>query len=155
MITRIAAEKDITRIGELLLYVHSVHSSKRPDIFRRGSRKYTDEELSALLRDESYRIFVADEDGEVAGYIFTIIEETKDSGSLNDRKNLYIDDLCVDTAYQKRGVGTLLLNRARSEAKSLGCQSITLNVWELNDGARIFYEKAGFSVMKTVLEEII
>lgn len=155
MITRIAEEKDIPEIARLLLHVHGVHSEKRPDIFKRGSRKYTDEELKELLNDGLYRIFVAEDSGDIAGYIFCILEVTENDKSLADRKNLYIDDLCVDPSYQRQGVGTLLLEKARVCAREEKCNSVTLNVWELNEGAMKFYEKAGFKVMKTVLEEIL
>ena len=42
---RKAEEKDIPRITDLLFQVHKVHSDKRPDLFRRGSKKYDENEL--------------------------------------------------------------------------------------------------------------
>ena len=155
MITRSVNEKDIPEVARLLMHVHGVHSEKRPDIFKRGSRKYTDKELKELFKNDLYRIFVAEDGGKIAGYIFCILEVTENDKSLADRKNLYIDDLCVDPSYQRRGVGTLLLERARACAREEKCNSVTLNVWQLNEGAMKFYEKAGFKVMKTVLEEIL
>ena len=49
---RRAQEKDIPRIGALLEQVNLVHHLGRPDLFRMG-KKYTDEELGEILRDES------------------------------------------------------------------------------------------------------
>ena len=48
MIIRRARENDIPRITDLLLQVHKVHSDKRPDIFKRGSKKYNEEELAEI-----------------------------------------------------------------------------------------------------------
>ena len=51
MKVRRAEERDIPRIAELLLQVAKVHADGRPDLFKAGQRKYTDEELKAILRD--------------------------------------------------------------------------------------------------------
>ena len=37
-----AEEKDIPTINKLLYEVHKVHSDARPDIFKKGEKKYTD-----------------------------------------------------------------------------------------------------------------
>jgi len=44
---RHAAENDIPGISRLLYQVHKVHSDVRPDLFRPGGKKYTDDELKA------------------------------------------------------------------------------------------------------------
>ena len=68
MTIRRAEEKDIPRLGELLLQVCRVHHQGRPDLFRTGGRKYDDGELRQLLRDEDRPILVAeDERGWAAG----------------------------------------------------------------------------------------
>ena len=55
MNVRRAEERDIPRIGELLLQVAELHAKARPDLFRAGQRKYTDEEFKAILRDPAPR----------------------------------------------------------------------------------------------------
>lgn len=55
MNVRRAEERDIPRIGELLLQVAELHAKGRPDLFRVGQRKYTDEDLKAILRDPAPR----------------------------------------------------------------------------------------------------
>ena len=52
MIIRRAQNNDIEGIGKLLLQVHRVHSSGRPDIFRVGSRKYNDSELELIIKND-------------------------------------------------------------------------------------------------------
>ncbi len=146
---------DIPKIGELLLQVHAVHSKERPDIFRVGSRKYTDEELSEIIKDDSRPIYVADENGEVLGYAFCVLEEIKNDRSLADRKNLYIDDLCVDEKRRGTHIGESLYKYVLSEAKRLECYHITLNVWSLNSGAVSFYQKMGLSPMKVTMEKLL
>ena len=152
---RRAEARDIPYIAKLLHQVHDVHSAHRPDIFNRGNRKYNDEEIGALIADDTKPIYVADEDGAVLGYAFCIIEEVKDIPALVDMKSLYIDDLCVDEEHRGKHIGTALYEFVLSEAKRLGCYHVTLNVWNFNDAAMRFYEKCGLKPLKTVMEKIV
>ena len=45
MIIRFAEEKDIEQINKLLVQVNSIHHRGRPDLFKSGKKKYTDEEI--------------------------------------------------------------------------------------------------------------
>ncbi len=152
---RRAEVRDIPKIGELLLQVHLVHSKERPDIFKSGSRKYTDEELALIIADGERPIYVAEADGEVLGYAFCVLEEVKDDRSLSDRKSLYIDDICVDERKRGKHIGQALYHHVTEEAKRLGCYHITLNVWSLNPSALRFYEKMGLVPLKLTMEKIL
>ena len=46
---RPAGERDLSRVGELLLQVNEVHHTIRPDLFKTQSRKYNDAELRAVF----------------------------------------------------------------------------------------------------------
>lgn len=54
-----AEEKDIPTINKLLYEVHKVHSDARPDIFKKGAKKYTDEELKRIIKNDDSPVFVA------------------------------------------------------------------------------------------------
>ena len=70
-------------------------------------------------------------------------------------KTLYIDDLCVDEATRGRGVGRSLFDHVLAYAREAGCHDVTLNVWELNPGARAFYERMGMRPLKTCMETLL
>ena len=59
MTIRRANEKDIPRIIDLLGQVLQIHAEIRPDIFIPGTTKYTDAELSEMLKDDLKPIYVA------------------------------------------------------------------------------------------------
>ena len=59
MIIRKAEEKDIPRILKLLEQVLQIHADIRPDIFIPGTTKYTIDELTELLKNICYNIFLA------------------------------------------------------------------------------------------------
>ena len=150
---RKAGKNDIKRIIELLHQVNMVHHVIRPDLFKPHTTKYSEQELEAMLGDESKPIFVFD-DGEVEGYAFWQVSEVKDNQLLVDNKSLYVDDICVDENARGKHVGKALYEHVRDYAKSIGCHHITLNVWEGNDAAISFYRNMGMQVQKTTMELI-
>ncbi len=150
---RRACNGDIPRIAELLYEVNEVHHRGRPDLFRHGQRKYTDDELSSILSDEKAPVFVADDGEVVLGYSFCVIEEH--GGNMTDIKTLYIDDICVDENARRRGVGTALFRHVTEFARAEECYNVTLNVWRCNPGAEAFYRSLGMGPMKTCLEKIV
>lgn len=153
---RRAETKDIPRLIDLLYQVHRVHAEGRPDIFRLGNKKYTEDELKTILASETTPVYVAeDENAFVCGYAFCILQEVKNDPSLMDMKTLYIDDLCVDEAIRGKHIGSSLYEHVLAEAKRFGCYHVTLNVWCLNDSAMRFYEKCGLSPLKITMEQIL
>ena len=180
MIIRRAKEKDIPEVLRLLSQVLEIHASIRPDIFISGTTKYSAEELAEMFRDEKRPVYVALEEetegddtqdtkatlgspisgsstlgSPILGYCFCEFEEAPDSVNIVPFTSIYIDDLCVDAGARGSHVGRSLFEYVKAEAKKLGCYEITLNVWEGNDTARIFYEKMGMHPKKTTMEYIL
>lgn len=152
MTIRFACERDIPQMLDLLHQVELVHHEIRPDLFRNGGEKYDDAALKEILADPLRPILAAEEDGRMVGYTFCEIQTVRDNPVLRDRKELYIDDLCVDASVRGKGVSRALFDRAKEYARVLGCDAVTLNVWEGNDRARHFYEKCGLTPRKTYME---
>ena len=136
----------------LLYQVGDVHHRIRPDIFRSGAIKYTDSDLEHILSDENLPIFVAVEGETVLGYCFCQMEAYAGSTVLTDRKEVYIDDLCVEENCRGQGIAKALYEYTCAWAKDLGCAFVTLNVWCGNDGAMKFYEKMGLTPRKVFME---
>ena len=149
---RKADRRDIPGMIELLKQVGQVHHEIRPDIFRPGAQKYDEAALEEILADSMRPIFVAVEGSFVLGYCFCIHKNTQGDPVLTDRKELYIDDLCVDEGRRGQGIAKALYAHTVEYAKSCGCHNLTLNVWAGNDNARRFYELAGMTPRKTYME---
>ena len=152
---RRARKEDIKRIIELLHQVNMVHHVLRPDLCKPHTTKYNEQELEGLLGDDSKPIFVCDDEGMVWGYAFCQVSEVKNHLLLQDIKMLYIDDICVDEVARGRHVGKSLYEHVVSYARSIGCNHITLNVWEGNTPALRFYQSMGMQVQKTTMEVIL
>ena len=157
MIIRRAMVKDMEGINALLRQVLYVHHVDRPDIFKAEGKKYRDEELTAIILDDTTPLFVAVDETtqKVLGHCFCIINEVKRHSSLVDSKTLYIDDLCIDESSRGQHIGKALYDFAVGYAKEIGCYNLTLNVWAKNTGALKFYESMGLSIQKYGMELIL
>ena len=149
---RKAEHRDIPGMIELLKQVGQVHHLGRPDLFRAGAQKYSEADLEILLEDENRPIFIAQEDGQVLGYGFCILKVTKNDPVLSDQTTLYIDDLCVDENCRGKHIGKAIYHHIVNYAKTLGCDSVTLNVWAFNESAKGFYESLGMKPQKIGME---
>ena len=152
MMIRKAEKKDIERLLELLSQVLEIHAAIRPDIFVPGTTKYSSGDLEAILENEKTPVFVAEEDGEVAGYAFCAIREPSGNANLVPHRTLFVDDLCVDEKKRGSGIGESLFRFVKEEAKKLGCDVVALAVWEGNGPARRFYDRMGMTPRETFME---
>ena len=158
---RKAEKKDLQGIMNLLHQVNMVHHVIRPDLFKPNTTKYNEQELENLLVDENKPVFVfVNEQGEqgagmVVGHAFCVVSEVKDDKLLQNIKTLYIDDICVDEKARGQHVGKALYEYVRKYAVSIGCNNITLNVWEGNNPALSFYRNMGMKVQKTTMEVVL
>lgn len=155
ILVRRARATDLQTVNKLLYQVEDLHRVGRPDLFKPGEKKYTDEQLLEIFQNPATPVFVAVEEEQVLGYVFCIIQETKGSKCIFDHKTLYIDDLCVDESARGKGVGKILYDYAVDYARGIGCHNVTLHVWEKNPGARTFYEKMGMGVQQTTMEVLL
>ena len=156
MLIRRAKETDLEGINNLLYQVLMIHHQGRPDLFKAGNKKYTDEELKAIIHNDKTPIFVSvDNTDNVQGYAFCIFQQHQNHNILTDIKTLYIDDLCVDESLRGKHIGTQLYEYVRNFAKEQHCYNITLNVWNCNESAKKFYETCGLLPQKIGMEEIL
>lgn len=152
---RRAEDKDIPEIEKLLKQVLMVHQKTRPDIFKKDSSKYTEEELTEIIADEDRPVFCyTDENDHVLGYAFCVYEK-HDSHVETGFDALYIDDICVDEEHRGMHIGESLYRYVTDYAKEKNIYHITLNVWECNPMAKAFYEKMGLKPYKTAMEMIL
>ena len=156
MLIRRAEQKDMPGINNLLRQVLMVHHNGRPDLFKANAKKYTDEQLAELIKDDKKPIFVCvDKEETVFGYAFCVWQQHVNNEILTDIKTLYIDDLCVDEARRGQHIGKSLYEYVLAYAKENDFYNVTLNVWSLNESAMKFYEACGLVPQKIGMEHIL
>ena len=151
---RYADHGDEGKIAELLVAIHTQHAKGRPDLFGKGHAKYDADAVRGMFHDPTSPMLVAATDDGVLGYVICKLIKNHNPAQ-GDYTTLYIDDLNVDAAARRMGVGRALMDACRKLAKEENCFNITLNVWAFNEGAIAFYENCGFSVQRMILEEIL
>lgn len=153
---RRAEQRDIPAIMRLLLQVDMVHHLGRPDIFRGPATKYSAEELTGILADDSAPVFVCVGGDDVPlGHAFCVHRQVTDHPVLTDIRTLYIDDICVDSSARGRGIGRALYEHTVAYARERGFYNINLNVWSCNSSAMRFYEAMGLVPQKVCMEQIL
>lgn len=152
---RKAEKKDAERLVELLHTIAELHHKGRPDFYLGGS-KYTVKDIEKKLCDKEQLILVAvNEEDFVAGYTMSKIYDVKQEGVLAPMKKMYIDDVCVDSAFRGCGVGKKLMDATKQAAIDAKCHVADLNVWAFNEGAVEFYKSCGMKVQRIYMEYVL
>ena len=152
VIIRFATVEDIPQLIGLLRQVEGVHHDIRPDLFRDGGEKYEPETLKVLLADKTRPVLAAEEAEKVLGYAFCVVEETKNDPARLDRRELYLDDLCVDASVRGKGVAKRLWQGNGRPGKTARLRCRDPERLGGQRPARKFYENCGLTVRKTFLE---
>ena len=93
------------------------------------------------IRSKSNIFFVMEDDNKVVGFI---------DGNVPDdewwykEKVAYINHLCVDFSYRKKGIATELMAEFEKVAKELDAKNLRLLAFPNNKPAVTFYKKNGF-----------
>lgn len=97
--------------------------------------------LARVADDESYAAYVAEVDGEVAGFLGL------QRGWLyeQDRPYARMLTLVVDARVRRRGVGAALVEFAEQWARERGAYTLMLTTSVRRAEAHLFYESMGFS----------
>lgn len=88
---------------------------------------------------------VAEEGGEVVGYVIGELREIMFSGVSHRFKVGHILNIAVDGGWRGRGVGTRLMGEIEDRFRGMGASQATLEVRESNSTARTFYRNRGFA----------
>jgi phosphonatase-like hydrolase len=113
--------------------------------------------LEALFRrcaELGGRLFVAESEGRVAGYVSVLGAYRSDAPSDDPSPFGYVDDLVVLSAERGRGLGRALLRRAERYAADSGRSSVRLRV-KGGNRARSFYQREGYTEYELELEKRI
>lgn len=162
VIVRPARPQDCADIARLFLiasdglaeYIWSRIAPEGVPLLEVGRRRYARENEAFSYRN----CLVAEEAGRVVamlhGYAMPPREEAAGAddpdpvlqpyAELEDPGSLYIAGLAVDPEWRGRGLGRLLMARARERAEALGLPRISLICFERNEAALQLYRRLGF-----------
>jgi ribosomal protein S18 acetylase RimI-like enzyme len=107
------------------------------------SVEQTKKQLQKILHLPGNKIFVAEEDEKVVGYIHIADYESTYAESLKN-----IMGLAINPTYQNKGIGKRLLLKAEEYAKETGSTGIRLVSGSNRSGAHIFYQRCDYTLRK-------
>ena len=92
---------------------------------------------------DSRRIYVADEDGAVRGFISA--ERWSPPPIYREVSEVYIDELYVHPDHRRRGLGRALVSEVTSWAREVGAHRVRAGTLAANSEGRAFWERVGAS----------
>ena len=155
IVIRRARPGDHLLIRELQQEVAALHYEGRPDLFQKEGRFYSEEAFSRLLADPDEWIWIAEADGKAVGYAFALVQRARNNATFRDFNRFYIDDVCVSSACQRQGIGRMLMEECKRQARLSHCHTIDLGVWSFNRNAIAFYEGCGLKEREKRMELIL
>ncbi len=132
---RAAVEPDITRILEL----YEELTGERHDLTRHETGPVF-AEISAM---PGHELLVAEEDGVVVGTMVLLIVPNFSHGAL---PWAIVENMVVDPAHRRRGIGRLLTEYAIARAREAGCYKVQLLSNVKRGESHRFYKALGFKM---------
>lgn len=138
---------DLDAADALIDEIHAVHCAARPDFFQpvagpMRSRSY----WQTLLDDPCVGLFLALEGGVPVGLIHLVLRDTQQP-MLTPRRYVIVDTVVVGSAFQRRGIGRMLMRQTEEWAIEHNADNIELNVFDFNHPAIQLYEELGFELL--------
>jgi GNAT superfamily N-acetyltransferase len=150
---RAAQPDDYDALCALWRVMDELHARIQPAYFRRptgSARRRAEVERILASGDETLRVAVADGD-DVVGLVHAIVYDTPPVPAMTPCRRVHVDSLVVAPAWQRHGVGRLLVDDVEAWARARAAAELVLTVWAGNEGAASFYGALGFAPVNTVL----
>jgi diamine N-acetyltransferase len=100
--------------------------------------------VNAAVAGPNSTIFVAEIEGRTIGTTRLLLRHQQPTPIRRERKYIEIDNMAVEPAFRRRGVGRALVDAAIAWASGRGVDTIELNVCEFNRSGAAFYRSMGF-----------
>lgn len=105
-------------------------------------KAYNFKQLEQEVANPSSQFFFVSVNEEVAGYLKVNTDDAQTESMGSDF--LEVERIYIKKAFQKHGLGKLLMDKAVEIAIEQQKKNIWLGVWENNENALAFYQKKGF-----------
>lgn len=143
---RPAVAADLAGLHGPLRQTGALHATAEPGVFREAEPPLSADRFARLLADPECTVLVAEQRGAIVGVLIMSLRRTRDVPILVPRVTAHVNDLIVDEAHRRAGIGTALMEAARLWARAHGATDMHLNVWEFDREALRFYESLGYRV---------
>lgn len=143
MIIRPAQEADVDAIGQLwlgLVMFHRQIDDEMPLAADDGAARYA-ERIRYGLSDSYYQVYVAEQAGELLGYVYGVVMDLLPEMFVAERAGM-IGDIFVKPEHRSKGVGRALMQVMKDWFKLRGVSHYELTVAVANEGGVRFWTDA-------------
>jgi GNAT superfamily N-acetyltransferase len=143
---RRATAADAELVSVLNADVQVLHATALPWRFKQpGPTTFQPSEAASLIARPGHLVFIAEADGEPAGYAYAEVIRRPESAFHHAHESIYLHHISVRPGLRRRGIGAALLKAVRSAGKELGVDLLTADVWSFNEDARAFFRRHGLT----------
>ncbi len=133
---------DVERLQALQFQINAFHKKHLPDDFLSPEEIAKNINLNEFIDSQNYIVLVVEHDNDVAGFVMGNVWERK-SWVLQRRQIASLQQIAVDTAHQRKGLGKMLVEAFEHEAKQKGSEELWLEVYAFNEDAIELYKRQG------------
>ncbi len=153
MMIRKLAAADYPAALELFCSLDQLHVEARPDWFREreNAEIFPQAAFDAGVEDPECLFVGAFSDEKLIGLVRATL--WKESGMIQDLRNVCLDNIYVLPDYRHRGIATKLYASVEEWAVAQQAQRIELHVWDFNKDALAAYTTWNFHPQRYVLEK--
>lgn len=148
---RRATVADAFTLAGLNEHVHESHLRAEPTLYRATDPAELATWFATRLSDPDVVVFLAGAEQPI-GFAVVVHMRAPQTPFSPPRERLLLDQIAVAASARRRGVGRALMNAAEQHARSLGLQSVQLDVRAFNVEAQRFYESLGYAPVQLRLE---
>lgn len=148
MSVRLATQEDAEAIAFLNREVQQMHADAQPHLFKQPGdlEPFKADIRDRMLANEDGRVLIAEDDGHPVGYVYLQFICRPENAYTYARRFVHIDQISVKSECRKTGAGRALIEAVFELARRENIERITLDTWNFNENARIFFAHMGFNV---------
>jgi GNAT superfamily N-acetyltransferase len=132
--------------------VQDLHIARRPDQFKTPNWQELTAWYRERLSDHASKAWIAEEAGAPVGYVLAMHHARPSTPFAPARDWYEIDQLAVDQAHRRRGIGHALLQQALAAARDRGYRTVEVSVWAFNADMQRLLHRVGFTAKVGRLE---
>lgn len=145
IVIRKAEEKDYEAINHLYRLSYTLYHENLPAAYKEAPANFLKRgDFLNILEDDKVIMFVAEDDGNVIGHLYAMIETFDEDEFAPACTRIDINEVSVEPAYARQGIGTKLMEKAEEWAKEKKITNLETLVYDFNKDAISFYEANGY-----------
>ena len=137
--------KDYKLLARLNETVQTLHRQRYPEVFQEYSYQAVEKVFKKFLKSKGWQALAVTYQDEVLGYALFCERQVGDNPFRKGYRSLHLEQLSFLPAYQRRGLGHLVMKHLEKLALQKGFSQLELSYWEQNVEAGEFYQKLGFT----------